>query len=396
MGYGKSVKIAFVSTSVPRRCGIATFTADLKAAVQAADPDVKVLQAAIDERVTVRAYGPDVRWRIRQGDAASYRAAATAINASGVDVVNLQHEFGLYGTWSDGVFTDDLRPFLEELRLPLVTTLHSLPPDPSPSMREAIRTVAARSDVVVVMAQLAARSLAARYGVTRPPVVIPHGMPEIQPRGRRRLKKQLGIDGRAVISTFGLVDPRKGLQHVIAAMPAIVARHPTAIYLIVGQTHPELVRTQGEAYRNGLVQLIERLDLTGHVGFVNDYLTQRQIVDHLLASDVYVTPYLDPNQITSGTLAYALGAGKAIVSTRYLHAIEALADDRGVLVDFGSADQIAEAVSGILGDPARKQRLEQRAYAYGRESAWPRVGQRVIELMRDVIAPGNGSTARSA
>ena len=396
MGYGTSVKIAFVSTSVPRRCGIATFTADLKAAVQAADPAAKVLQAAIDERVTVRAYGPDVRWRIRQGDAASYRAAATAINASGVDVVNLQHEFGLYGTWADGVFTDDLRPFLEELRLPLVTTLHSLPPDPSPSMREAVRTVAARSDVVIVMAQLAARSLAGRYGVAKPPVVIPHGMPEIQPRGRRRLKKHLGIDGRAVISTFGLVDPRKGLQHVIAAMPAIVARHPTAIYLIVGQTHPELARMQGEAYRNELVQLIERLDLTAHVGFVNDYLTQRQIVDHLLASDVYVTPYLDPDQITSGTLAYALGAGKAIVSTRYLHATEALADDRGVLVDFASPEQIAEAVSGILGDPARKQRLEERAYAYGRESVWPRVGQRVIELMRDAIAPGTGSTARSA
>jgi len=390
------VKIAFVSTSVPRRCGIATFTADLKAAVQAADPGAKVLQAAIDEPVTVRAYGPDVRWRIRQGDAASYRAAAIAINASGVDVVNLQHEFGLYGTWTDGVFSDDLRPFLEELRLPLVTTLHSLPPDPSPSMREAVRTVAARSDVVVVMAQLAARSLAGRYGVPRPPVVIPHGMPEIQPRGRRRLKKQLGIDGRAVISTFGLVDPRKGLQHVIAAMPAIVAQHPTAIYLIVGQTHPELVRTHGEAYRNELSQLIERLDLTGHVGFVNDYLTQRQIMDHLLASDVYVTPYLDPDQITSGTLAYALGAGKAIVSTRYLHAIEALADDRGVLVDFAAPDQIAEAVNSILGDPARKQRLEERAYAYGRESAWPRVGQRVMELMRDVVAPGNGSAARSA
>lgn len=381
---------------MPRRCGIATFTADLKAAVQAADPTARCLQAAIDEPVTVRAYGPDVRWRIRQGDAGSYRDAARAITKAGVDVVNLQHEFGLYGTWRDGVFTDNLVPFLDELRVPLVTTLHSLPPDPSPSMREAVRTVAVRSDAVVVMAQLAARSLAERYGVARPPVVIPHGMPEIQPHGRRRIKKQLGIEGRAVITTFGLVDPRKGLQHVIAAMPAIVARFPTAMYLIVGQTHPELVRTAGEAYRNELIQLVERLDLAGHVAFVNDYLTQRQIVDHLLASDVYVTPYLDPDQITSGTLAYALGAGKAIVSTRYLHATEALADDRGVLVDFGSPEQIAEAVSGILGDPIRKQRLEQRAYAYGREAAWPQVGRRVVDLMTDVLRPGSSSTARSA
>lgn len=390
------MRIAFVSTSVPRRCGIATFTADLKAAVQAADPTARTLQAAIDEPVTVRAYGPDVRWRIRQGDAGSYRAAAAAISKAGIDVVNLQHEFGLYGTWADGVFTDNLRPFLEELRVPLVTTLHSLPPDPSPSMREAIRTVAARSDAIVVMAQLAARSLAERYGVARPPTVIPHGMPEIQPRGRRRVKKQLGIDGRAAITTFGLVDPRKGLEHVIAAMPAIVERHPTAIYLIVGQTHPELVRTAGEAYRNELVKLVERLGMTDHVAFVNDYLTQRQIVDHLLASDVYVTPYLDPDQITSGTLAYALGAGKAIVSTRYLHATEALADGRGVLVDFASPEQIAEAVSGILGDPERKRRLEERAYAYGRESAWPRVGRRVVDLMADVLHVGPSSAARSA
>lgn len=381
---------------MPRRCGIATFTADLKAAVLAADPSARCLQAAIDEPVTLRAYGPDVRWRIRQGDAESYRAAAIAITRSGVDVVNLQHEFGLYGTWEDGVFTDHLRPFLEELRLPLVTTLHSLPPEPSPSMREAVRTVAARSDAVVVMAQLAARSLAGRYGVAHPPVVIPHGMPEIHPGGRRRLKKQLGIEDRAVITTFGLVDPRKGLEHVIAAMPAIVARHPTAMYLIVGQTHPELLRTAGEAYRNKLVELVKRLDMAGHVGFVNEYLTQRQIVDHLLASDVYVTPYLNPDQITSGTLAYALGAGKAIVSTRYLHAIEALADDRGVLVDFASSEQLAEAVNGILGDPIRKQQLEQRAYAYGREAAWPRVGRRVVDLMGDVLRAGPSSTARIA
>ena len=381
---------------MPRRCGIATFTADLKAAVQAADPSARCLQAAIDEPVTVRAYGPDVRWRIRQGDAASYGAAAAAITSYGADLVNLQHEFGLYGTWTDGVFTDNLRPFLEELGLPLVTTLHSLPPEPSPSMREAVRAVAARSDVVVVMAQLAARFLAERYGVAHPPVVIPHGMPEILPRGRRQLKKQLGIAGRAVITTFGLVDPRKGLEHVIAAMPAIVARNPTAMYLIVGETHPQLQRISGEAYRNKLVELVERLDLAGHVAFVNDYLTQKQIIEHLLASDVYVTPYLDPDQITSGTLAYALGAGKAIVSTRYLHATEALADDRGVLVDFASPEQLAEAVNGILGDPVRKQELEQRAYAYGREAAWPQVGKRVVDLMRDMVGAGPRSTARIA
>ena len=390
------MKVAFVATKVPRRCGIATYTEDLRAAVQAADPSVRTLHAAIDEPSAVRAYSADVRWRIRQGDPGSYRAAAAALNASGVDVVNLQHEFGLYGSWKDEVFDDHLRSFLEELRLPLVATLHSLPPEPSESMREAIRAIAARADVVVVMAQLAAKLLTRQYGVARPPAVIPHGMPAIVRSGRHRLKRQLGIEGRTVISTFGLVDPRKGLEYMIEAMPPIVERFPTCIYLIVGQTHPELLRKDGEAYRNELVARVERLGLGGHVGFVNQYLTQREIVDHLIASDVYVTPYLDPNQITSGTLAYALGAGKAIVSTRYLHATEALAEDRGILVDFRSDVQLATAALAILSDPLRKEDMERRAYAYGAEAAWPTVGRHTLELMRDVVAHHPRSTKRIA
>lgn len=390
------MKVAFVATKVPRRCGIATYTEDLRAAVQAADPAVRTVHAAIDEPSALRAYPADVRWRIRQGDPESYRAAAAALNVSGVDVVNLQHEFGLYGVWHDDLFEDHLRPFLDELRIPLVATLHSLPPEPSASMREAIRAVAARAEVVVVMAQLAARLLAKQYGVTTRPAVIPHGMPAIVRSGRRVLKRQLGIEGRTVISTFGLVDPRKGLEYMIEAMPAIVERFPTCIYLIVGQTHPELQRKAGEAYRNELVGHVARLGLTANVAFVNHYLTQREIVDHLIASDVYVTPYLDPNQITSGTLAYALGAGKAIVSTRYLHATEALAEDRGILVDFRSPAQLAAGAIEILSDPARKEELERRAYAYGAESAWPVVGRRTFELMRHVVDHGPRSTKRIA
>ena len=390
------VKVAFVATKVPRRCGIATYTEDLRAAVQAADPTVRTVHAAIDEAAVMRAYPSDVRWRIRQGDPESYRAAAAALNASGVDVVNLQHEFGLYGTWNDGVFDDHLLPFLNELRLPLVATLHSLPPEPSDSMRDAIRAIASRADVTVVMAQLAARLLATQYGVTRPPVVIPHGMPAIARSGRHRLKRQLGIEGRTVISTFGLVDPRKGLEYMIEAMPEVAERFPSCIYLVVGQTHPELQRTAGEAYRNELIARVARLGLGTHVGFVNQYLSQREIVDHLLASDVYVTPYLDPNQITSGTLAYALGAGKAIVSTRYLHATEALAEGRGILVDFRSSEQLAAGVLALLSDPGRKEDMERRAYAYGAEAAWPAVGRHTLELMRQLVDRGPRSTRRVA
>ena len=379
------MRIALVATSVPRRCGIATFTADLKAALLAAEPSLRFVQAAIDEPNAARAYDADVRWRIRQRDPDSYRAAATSINASGADIVNLQHEFGLYGNWSEESFEDHLPPFLDELRIPLVSTLHSLPPEPNPTVREAVQTVAAKSDGVVVMAETAARLLESRYGVDREATFIPHGMPAIQPRGRRQLKRRLGIEGTAVISTFGLVDPRKGLEYMIEAMPAVAEKHPKSIYLIVGQTHPVLQRKAGEGYRNELAALVDRLGMSRHVGFVNQYLTQREIVDYLLASDVYVTPYLDPNQITSGTLAYALGAGKAIVSTRYLHAAEALDHDRGILVDFRSSEQLAAGVNAILDDPELKRRLEERAYAYGKEAAWPAVGRKTLDLMRQVV-----------
>ena len=382
-----TLRIAFVSSSVPRRCGIATFTADVMAAVKAADPTVRCSVVAIDEPNSARAYGPEVKSRIRQREPESYRSAAALLNESNVDVVNLQHEFGLYGVWRDGVYEDHLRPFLLELRKPVMVTLHSVPPSPSESMRDAVRLIASRSDEVIVMAHTAARLLKSDYGITKTPVVIAHGMPAIEPTGRHTVKTRLGMARRTIISTFGLVDPRKGLEFVIEAMPAIVERHPDALYLIVGQTHPELLKQQGELYRNTLERAVEELGMADHIGFVNEYLTQRDIVGYLLATDVYVTPYLDPNQITSGTLAYALGAGKAIVSTPYLHAIEALADERGIIVPFRDAAAIAGAVQRILGDPELKQRLERRAYTYGRETAWPAVGQRVLALTQHVLAP---------
>ena len=376
------IRIAFVASAVPRRCGIATSTADLMAAVKAADPAVRCIAAAIDEPNATHAYGPEVRWRIRQGDKASYRGAARAINESSADVVNLQHEFGLYGVWRDGAYDDHCVPMLEELKKPVITTLHTVLPKPEAQIREVVRRIAERSSAIVVMAETAARLLGEVYGIERPSIVIPHGMPAIVPRGRRRLKRQLGMDHRTIISTFGLVDPRKGLEYMIAAMPQIAARHPNTLYLIVGQTHPELLRKDGERYRNELVAKIESSGMAEHVRFVNQYLRQREIVDYLLATDVYVTPYLDLNQITSGTLAYALGAGKAIVSTRYLHAAEALADGRGLLVDVRDADGLVRAV---LDDPALKAELERRAYEYGKEMAWPNVGRRVLALTRELL-----------
>lgn len=387
------MRIAFVSSVIPRRCGIATFTADLAAGVTQADPAANVQFAAIDEPFAARTYGSHVRWRIAQDDPAAFAAAARAIGSSGVDVVNLQHEFGLYGSWHDDTYRDHLRVFLDACSVPTVTTFHTVPPAPEPWMRTVIRDAADRSAAVVVMSLTGARLLRELYGISKGPIVIEHGMPVIEPRGRRRLKRHLAMEDRTLISTFGLVDPRKGLEHVVQALPEILPRHPRTLFLVIGQTHPELLRRQGEAYRNSIIETARQAGVADHLRFVNEYLTQAEIVDYLRATDVYVTPYLDPGQITSGTLAYALGAGKAIVSTPYLHAREVLADGRGVLVPFRDPHAIAEAVTGILDDPGRKSALEARAYEYGRMTTWPAIGAQVLTVMRHVAASRGQATA---
>ena len=378
--------IALVSTSPPRQCGIATFTSDLARAMQAADPKARLSWAAINEENSIRPYSPQVRWCIRQGHPETYERAAVDINEANVDIVSIQHEFGLYGIWGR-TFEDHLAPFLEMLTRPLVTTLHTTLPDPSSSVKEAVRRIGRHSKALIVMAHRARTILEQEYGIDPTKVhVIPHGVPPTERHGRQRMKQRLGLQDRSIISTFGLVSPRKGLEHMVRAMTDVIRTHPDALYLIVGKTHPELVRHEGEAYRTQLTALVHACGLDGHVAFVDEYLSQRDIVDYLLASDIYVTPYLDPNQITSGTLAYALGAGKAIVSTPYLYADEVLADGRGLLVDFRSERGLAAGVLRILDDPELKQQLERDAYEYGRRMAWPRVGEQVMELFREVAA----------
>lgn len=367
------------------------------AAVKAADPNSVICGiAAIDEPHEIQPYSENARWRIKQGNATSYEAAALAINMSNIDLVNVQHEFGLYGTWTAGRYEDHLRPFLTALRKPVMTTLHSVPPDPTPSMREAIRAAAGLSDTVVVMAEAAVGVLADHYGVSGKPVVIPHGMPAINPNGRVAMKAKLGMSGRSVILTFGLVDPRKGLEYMIEAMPAIVAGHPNALYMIAGQTHPELRRRDGEKYRHQLIDKVERLGLQGHISFIDAYMSQREIIELLVASDIYVTPYLDPKQITSGTLAYALGAGRAIVSTRYLHANEALAKGRGILVGARDPGQLAESVNSLFDHPDRRHSLERRSYLYAKNMTWPKIGERWLQLMRQVASRSATSARRPA
>ncbi|MEX2031943.1 MAG: glycosyltransferase family 4 protein [Dehalococcoidia bacterium] len=373
-----------VSTHAPRECGIATFSSDLENAVIRVDPSVRTSWAVIDESWSKDAYGPEVRWHIRQGDAETYHRAAAAINDSDIDVVSIQHEFGLYGTW-DEVFDDHLPAFLRTLRKPLITTFHTVLPEPSPSVMAAVRRVGDRSDAIIVMAGRAKEILEQTYGLD-PAVlrVIPHGVVAVTPADREVMKAHLGLSGRSVISTFGLVDPRKGLEYMIEAMAEVVLRHPDAVYLVLGKTHPELTHRSGEHYRTGLVELVRARGLGEQIVFVDRFLSQEEILDYLTASDVYVTPYLDPNQITSGTLSCALGAGKAIVSTRYAHAVEALAEQRGTLVGFRDAHALADAVTTILDCDTLKGDLERNARAYGSHMAWPHVAALVSDLYRSV------------
>ena len=386
----KDITVAFVSSYPPRQCGIATFTRDLAQAVCKA-PGIKDFKVvAINEPGGLHRYPREVIFRIDQGRPETYAEAAEFLNKQQIDVVSVQHEFGRFGVWDQYLREDYLALFLDHIRKPVVTTLHTILPHPHPSVRAAIRNAADKSQAVVAMVKVGALMLVEDYGVPAEKIVyIPHGMPEIQPSGRRRLKAQLGVSDRTIILTFGLLSPGKGLEYVIQALPMIIKKHPDVLYLIVGETHPDLRRTLGESYRNQLQKLAEDLGVSKHVAFVNHYLEQKEIVDYLLAADVYVTPYLDRNQITSGTLTYALGSGKAIVSTPYIHATEALAEHRGILAEFRSAESLANAINYILDHPEEKAELERRAYEYGKEMAWPKVGRDFAILLRRVVEGKN-------
>lgn len=390
----RRLKVAMLSTLPPRQCGIATFAANLCTAIRRTDAPIDLEFVAIEHLNGVDDARSDLRWRISQGDRASFLEVANSLNRSNVEVVCVEHEFGLYGTW-DGEYCDHLAPFLAALRPPAVTTLHTVLPAPAPSMLAAIQDIAAHSAAVVVMTHRAARLLTGVYGVDPEKVrVIPHGVPVMAHGKVSELSERFGLTDRTVLSTFGLVDPRKGLEFMVDAMELVAARHPDALYLILGRTHPELVVREGERYRSSLVAAIQRKGLAGHVRLVDEYLSEQEIVDYLAVSDVYVTPYLDPDQITSGTLAYALGAGKAVVSTAYLHATEALAEERGLLVGFRSAPELASAVLRIIEEPGLRQRLEANAHQASRHNAWPNVARLVAALLQEVVDQRQRSAAK--
>lgn len=365
-------KVAFLGDYLPRKCGIATFTADLCGSVAAQFPEVQCLVAPVNDLETGYDYPEEVRFEIAEQELSSYRRAADFLNLSNVDVVSLQHEFGIFG----GPSGSHVMTLLRELKMPVVTTLHTILREPDSDQRRIMRELIQRSTRLVVMTRHGREMLEQVYQVPAEKIdIIPHGIPDMPFVDPNYFKDLFGVEGKLVLLTFGLLSPNKGIEYVLNALPRITAEFPNLVYIVLGTTHPNLVREQGETYRFSLERLAKRNRIQKHVIFYDRFVAIDELKEFLGAADLYITPYLNEAQTTSGTLAYAFGSGKAVISTPYWHAKELLAEDRGVLVPFADSDAIAREVIALLRDETRRHAIRKNAYKLGREMIWSQAAQ---------------------
>jgi len=375
-------KIAFLGNYLPRKCGIATFTSDVLSAVATEHPEIQCFAVPVNDLKGGYEYPAAVRFEIEEQDLLSYQRAADFLNIASTDIVCVQHEFGIYG----GPAGSHLLALLRELKMPVVTTLHTVLREPNADQRRVMQELIARSTRLVVMTERGRQMLEEIFHA--PPAkidLIAHGIPDIPFVDPNYYKDQFGVEGRVVLLTFGLLSPNKGIEHVLNALPPILAEFPDVVYIVLGATHPNEVREQGEAYRLGLERLAKKNKMGKNVIFYNRFVELEELKEFIGAADIYITPYLNEAQITSGTLAYTFGAGKAVVSTPYWHATELLADGRGVLVPFADAGAIAREVIGLLRDESRRTAMRKNAYKIGREMIWSntaRLYRQSFELAR--------------
>lgn len=395
-------RIAFIGNSLPRRCGIATFTTDLQRAISASRPDLETCIVAMTDHGHAYDYPSVVAFQINDHKIEDYVRAADFLNAGRFDAVCLQHEFGIFG----GDAGSHILALLSRLTMPVVTTLHTVLSEPTAVQRLVLERIVEASSKVVVMAKKARELLRSVYQVPDEKIeVIPHGIPDVAFVSPDAAKKNLGFSGRSVILTFGLLSPNKGIEVMIDAMPSILKQRADAVYVVLGATHPNLVRDQGEAYRESLMARVRKLGVEDHVVFLDQFVDQATLLEFISMSDVYVTPYLNEAQMTSGTLAYSFGLGKPVVSTPYWHARELLSDGRGVLVPFGDATAISSEIAELLTDDVRRQAMRKRAYATSRSMTWERTAARYMSVfdsaqqgpwLKVIASPDTSAAGRSS
>jgi glycosyltransferase involved in cell wall biosynthesis len=383
-----SARVAFLGSYPPRECGIGTFTYDLVNAYDSIDPSRLSTVIAMNDfgqmyDYDLHDYQGRVRYQIDADDLDSYIQVADEINRTRLQVVNIQHEYGLFG----GDYGEYIVEFMRRLEKPVVVTMHTVLPHPEGKFREVTQCMLNEASAVVVLARAAVPLILDNYDLPPERIhVIPHGIPNFTRKEsiRRRTKQLLNLGDRPLLSTFGLIGPSKAIEYVIEALPAIVAHHPNVLYLVIGETHPHIRQREGEAYRNKLVEMAKELGVQRHVRFNNRFLSNTELIRYLAATDVYIMAYLNKDQIVSGTLAYAVGCGKAVVATPFTYAEEMLADGRGIIVPFKDSGAIATAVDGLLSNRKRLLQMEERAYRFSRAMTWPNVARAYLELFRYV------------
>jgi len=379
------MKNAYIATYPPRQCGIGTFTQNLFTSMVASDIDEphhkKSFIVAINDFEQELTYPEEVKFTIRQEFQEDYLAAAKYINISGADCCILQHEFGIFGG-QDGVY---ILPLLHQLDIPLIVTLHTVIQTPSYAQKEILQRICKMANRVVVMSHKAIEMLVEIYGVPKDKIAyVEHGVPNFR-YIQEEVKKEFKLEKKKVLLTFGFVSRNKGIETAIQALPKVVEKHPDVLYIVLGKTHPNVLRHVGEEYRLYLTQLVEDLKLEKNVVLLNEFTTQKELFKYLYASDIYITPYLNEAQITSGTLAYAVGTGSAVVSTPYWHATELLSNGRGVLFDFGNIDELSDVLIDLLDNPEKRLTIRKKALKHGRKITWPKIGSMYNDVVEKVV-----------